>query len=66
MSNPRPKTHLTIKEVAERWGVSVNFIRRLIWDRKLAHTRFGRAIRVSHSAVIEYAKLNTERATEEA
>lgn len=58
------RSHLTVKEVAERWGVSVNYVRRLVWDGKLAHTRFGRAVRVSLAAVEDYADRNTvERPT---
>ena len=53
------KSHLTVKEVAARWGVSQNYVRRLIWDGKLAHTKFGRAVRIPVSAVEGFAAMNT-------
>ncbi len=53
------RTHLTIKEVANRWSVSQNFIRRLVWDGKLTSTRFGRAVRIPVTAVDAFAQRNT-------
>jgi excisionase family DNA binding protein len=64
------QTHLTIGELAHRWGLSPTFIRRAIWSGKLRITRFGRAIRISiedadrfaegHSA-FEFNAKQTER-----
>ena len=56
----RRRTHLTLSEVAERWGVSVNFIRREIWRGNLKSTRFGRSIRVALEEVERYAGRCTE------
>ena len=62
MSQPKPKqperrrrTHLTLAEVAERWGVSVNFVRREIWRGAINCTRFGRTIRVTVGESERYA-----------
>jgi excisionase family DNA binding protein len=63
-SDPKgSRSHLTVQEVAERWGVSANFVWSLVWDGKLARTRFGRAIRVPPEAVECFAQENT-RGTE--
>jgi excisionase family DNA binding protein len=59
----RARSHLSVRELAERWGVSENFVRRQIWDGKLAHTRFGRTIRVPVAAADEYAARNTSGGT---
>lgn len=49
--------YYSLKEVAERLGVSVDCVRRLVWKRRLAHTRIGSPhgrIRVSESDLKAY------------
>jgi len=41
------QTHLTLKQLAQRWGISTVFLRREINAGNLSATRFGRNIRVS-------------------
>jgi len=55
MSNEKNPAYLTVSQVAERWSVSENFVRRLIWDGELTATCFGRAVRVSREEVSRYA-----------
>ncbi len=62
MAGEQARTHLTVAQVAQRWGVSTNFVRRLIWDQRLPSTRFGRAVRVSVVAADAFADACTGRA----
>jgi excisionase family DNA binding protein len=55
MSQENPQTHLTVAQLAHRWGVSQNLVRRLIWDKVLASARFGRAVRVPIEEAERYA-----------
>lgn len=47
----REKGPLTVKETADALGLSVHTIRAWIAQRKLAHVRLGRSIRVLPSVV---------------
>ncbi|MBI5510487.1 MAG: helix-turn-helix domain-containing protein [Deltaproteobacteria bacterium] len=49
MASQAQQTHWTVSDLALRWSVSPNFIRRKIWDGELVAARFGRAIRVSEA-----------------
>jgi excisionase family DNA binding protein len=40
---------LTVEEAAERLGTSVRFMRRLIFERRIAYTKLGRHVRVATS-----------------
>jgi excisionase family DNA binding protein len=40
---------LTVKEAAERLGTSVRFVRRLIFERRIAYTKLGRHVRIAAS-----------------
>jgi excisionase family DNA binding protein len=40
-------TLLTVEEAAERLGTSVRFVRRLIFDRRIAYTKLGRHVRIA-------------------
>lgn len=40
------RTHLSVTELANRWGLSTAFVRRVIWSGDLNAIRFGRAIRI--------------------
>ena len=53
------RSHLTVREVAQRWGVSENFVRRLVWRQKIECTRMGRAMRFAVEDVDRYAREHT-------
>ena len=53
------KTHLSVHELAERWGVSENYIRRLVWRAELKCTRLGRSMRIPIEEVEAYAREHT-------
>ena len=53
-------THMTIRALAERWGVSATFIRRAIWNGQLKATRFGRAVRIPVAEADHYAQTATQ------
>jgi excisionase family DNA binding protein len=38
---------LTVEEAAGRLGTSVRFVRRLIFERRIAYTRLGRHVRIA-------------------
>jgi excisionase family DNA binding protein len=38
---------LTVDEAADRLGTSVRFIRRLIFERRIAYTKLGRHVRIA-------------------
>jgi excisionase family DNA binding protein len=38
---------LTVEEAADRLGTSVRFIRRLIFERRIAYTKLGRHVRIA-------------------
>jgi excisionase family DNA binding protein len=38
---------LTVEEAAERLGTSVRFVRRLIFERRIAYTKLGRHVRIA-------------------
>jgi excisionase family DNA binding protein len=40
---------LTVEEAAERLGTSVRFVRRLIFERRIAHAKLGRHVRIAAS-----------------
>jgi excisionase family DNA binding protein len=40
---------LTVEEAAERLGTSVRFVRRLIFERRIAYTKLGRHVRIATS-----------------
>lgn len=46
--------YLSIREVAERLGTTERFPRRLIEERRIEFTKFGRHVRISESALSEY------------
>jgi excisionase family DNA binding protein len=39
---------LTVEEAAERLGTSVRFVRRLIFERRIAYSKLGRHVRITH------------------
>jgi excisionase family DNA binding protein len=38
---------LTVQEAAERLGTSVRFVRRLVFERRIAYTKLGRHVRIA-------------------
>ena len=38
---------LTVEEAADRLGMSVRFVRRLIAERRIAYTKLGRHVRIA-------------------
>jgi len=45
---------LSVKRIAERWGMSLSFVYQLIEDGKLAAFKFGGSLRVHISKVAEF------------
>jgi excisionase family DNA binding protein len=42
---------LTVEEAADRLGTSVRFVRRLVFERRIAYTKLGRHVRIAASDV---------------
>jgi excisionase family DNA binding protein len=40
---------LSVEEAAERLGTSVRFVRRLIYERRIAYTKLGHHVRIAPS-----------------
>jgi excisionase family DNA binding protein len=40
---------LTVEEAAERLGTSVRFVRRLVFERRIAYSKLGRHVRIATS-----------------
>jgi excisionase family DNA binding protein len=38
---------LTVEEAADRLGTSVRFVRRLVFERRIAFTKLGRHVRIA-------------------
>jgi excisionase family DNA binding protein len=38
---------LTVEEAADRLGTSVRFVRRLVFERRIAYTKLGRHVRIT-------------------
>jgi len=38
---------LTVEEAAERLGTSVRFVRRLVFERRIAYVKVGRYVRIT-------------------
>jgi excisionase family DNA binding protein len=38
---------LTVEEAAERLGTSMRFVRRLVFERRIAYTKLGRHVRIA-------------------
>lgn len=49
-----PEKYLSIREVAERLGTTERFPRRLIEERRIEFTRFGRHVRIAESVLNDY------------
>jgi excisionase family DNA binding protein len=44
---PELDTLLTIDQAAERLGTSVRFVRRLVFERRIAYVKVGRHVRIT-------------------
>ena len=40
-------TLLSVEQAAERLGTSVRFVRRLVFERRIAYTKLGRHVRIA-------------------
>jgi excisionase family DNA binding protein len=40
---------LTVEKAADRLGTSVRFVRRLVFERRIAYTKLGRHVRIAAS-----------------
>ncbi len=47
---------LTIEQTAERLGMSVRYVRRLVADRRIAFHKYGRSVRLAESDVEAFAQ----------
>ena len=45
--SPKLDTLLSVEEAAERLGTSVRFVRRLVFERRIAYVKLGRHIRIA-------------------
>jgi excisionase family DNA binding protein len=53
------RKYRSVKECAEQLGISTAAIRVWVNERKIGHTRFGRAIRISDEDVRQFVERNT-------
>jgi excisionase family DNA binding protein len=44
---PELNTLLTIEQAADRLGTSVRFVRRLVFERRIAYVKLGRHVRIA-------------------
>jgi excisionase family DNA binding protein len=64
---PELDTLLTIEEAAERLGTSVRFVRRLVFERRIAFVKVGRHVRIGPAdldAYITAGRVDALRRTE--
>lgn len=54
-----PEAGYTVEELAARWDVSPQLVRKIIARKQLKVTRLGRLIRIRPSSVEEYLERNT-------
>jgi excisionase family DNA binding protein len=45
--DPELDTLLSVEQAAERLGTSVRFVRRLVFERRIAYTKLGRHVRIN-------------------
>jgi excisionase family DNA binding protein len=44
---PKLERLLTVEQAAERLGTSVRFVRRLVFERRIAYVKLGRHVRIA-------------------
>jgi excisionase family DNA binding protein len=57
-------TLLTVEQAAERLGTSVRFVRRLVFERRIAFVKVGRYVRITTAdleAFIAVGRVNAKR-----
>ena len=47
-------TLLSVEQAAERLGTSVRFVRRLVFQRRIAYRKLGRYVRFHPDDLVEY------------
>ena len=47
-------TLLSVEQAAERLGTSVRFVRRLVFERRIAYVKVGRHVRITEHDLIDY------------
>jgi excisionase family DNA binding protein len=47
LRRPELDTLLTVEQAAERLGTSVRFVRRLVFERRIAYVKLGRHVRIA-------------------
>jgi excisionase family DNA binding protein len=47
-------TLLTVEQAAERLGTSARFVRRLVFERRIAFHKVGRHVRIAEADLINY------------
>ena len=52
--DPELDTLLSVEQAAERLGTSERFVRRLVFERRIAYTKLGRHVRIAESDLINY------------
>jgi excisionase family DNA binding protein len=47
-------TLLSVEQAAERLGTSVRFVRRLVFERRIAYVKLGRHVRIAEHDLSNY------------
>jgi excisionase family DNA binding protein len=61
---PELDTLLSVEQAAERLGTSVRFVRRLVFERRIAFVKVGRHVRITMAdldAFIAVGRVNAKR-----
>ena len=45
---------LSVEQAAERLGTSVRFVRRLVFERRIAYVKLGRHVRITEHDLINF------------
>jgi excisionase family DNA binding protein len=51
---PELDTLLTVEQAAERLGTSPRFVRRLVFQRRIAYVKLGRHVRIAERDLINF------------
>jgi excisionase family DNA binding protein len=55
---------LTVEDAADRLGTSVRFVRRLVFERRIAYTKLGRHVRIAASDLAAFVEAGRVEAGE--
>ena len=61
---PQLDTLLSVEQAAERLGTNVRFVRRLVFERRIAYVKVGRHVRIAArdlDAFIAVGRVNAKR-----